>query len=200
MIVWQTFSFKSRAKSAKMAESEYFEIGCKKTAFWENLKFMNLIFGIFGKKLILKHFMYRTIPKSCVLGVFWTIQYVSEVYFIRRSLLLTLLTSLYGYNDFGCIYILLTLKNKKQKFSIHQPLYFGGMFLNGTISPDFCKKPRNFHFDLNSVFSLSYKISFADLRSLFTERITYSLFLQPYVPWLILLYSAISLIRGQKTN
>ncbi len=25
---------------------------------------MSLIFGIFGKKLILKHFMHRTIPKS----------------------------------------------------------------------------------------------------------------------------------------
>ncbi len=46
------------------------------------------------------------------------------------------------------------------------------MFLNG-ISFDFCKKPRNVHCDLNSVFSLSYKISFADLWSLFMERITY---------------------------
>ncbi len=46
------------------------------------------------------------------------------------------------------------------------------MFLNG-ISLNFCKKPRNVHFDLNSVFSLSYKISFADLRSLFMERITF---------------------------
>ncbi len=46
------------------------------------------------------------------------------------------------------------------------------MFLNG-IALNFCKKPRNVHFDLNSVFSLSFKISFADLRSLFMERITY---------------------------
>ncbi len=40
---------------------------------------MNLIFGIFKKKLILKHFTRRTILKRCVLGVFWTAQYVSEV-------------------------------------------------------------------------------------------------------------------------
>ncbi len=45
------------------------------------------------------------------------------------------------------------------------------MFLNG-ISLSFCKKPRNVHFDLNSVFSLSCKINFADLWSLFMERIT----------------------------
>ncbi len=79
------------------------------------LKFMNLILRIFGKKLVLKHFMHRTIPKRCVLGVFWTAQYVSEVYFTRRRFLLTLLTSFYGYNAFRCIYILLTLKNKKTK-------------------------------------------------------------------------------------
>ncbi len=46
------------------------------------------------------------------------------------------------------------------------------MFLNG-ISLNFCKKPRNVHFDLNSVFLLSYKISFADLKSLFMELITH---------------------------
>ncbi len=79
------------------------------------LKFMNVIFGIFGKKFILKHFMHRTIPKRCVLGVFWPAQYVSEVYFTRRRLLLTLLTFFYGYIAFGCIYTLLTLKNKTKK-------------------------------------------------------------------------------------
>ncbi len=129
------------------------------------LKFMNLIFGIFVKKLILKHSMHKTIPKKCVLGVFWTAQYVSEVYFTWRRLL-TLLTSFYVYNAFGCIYILLTPKNKKKKNSFTN-LYFGVMFLND-ISLDFCKKPRNVHFDLNSVFSLSYKISFVDLRSRIT--------------------------------
>ncbi len=123
---------------------------------------MNLIFGIFGKKLISKYFMHRTIPKRSVLGVFWTAQYVSEVYFTWRRLLLTLLTSFYGYNSFGCIYILLTLKNKKQKIFVHQLFYFGNMFLNGT-SLDFCKKPRNVHFDLNSGFSLSCKINFPDM-------------------------------------
>ncbi len=35
------------------------------------------------------------------------------------------------------------------------------------------KKKRTVDFDWNSVFSLSYKISFADLRSLFMERITF---------------------------
>ncbi len=46
------------------------------------------------------------------------------------------------------------------------------MFLNGILL-DFCKEPRNVHFDQNSVFSLFYKISFADLWSLFMEPITY---------------------------
>ncbi len=133
------------------------------------LEFMNLIFWFFGKKLILKHFMHRTIPKRYVLGVFWTAQYVSEVYFTWRRLLLTLLTSFYGYNAFRCIYILLNSKTKQKILFINS--YFGDMFLNG-ISLDFCKKPKNVHFDLNSVFSLSCKISFGDLWSLFMERIT----------------------------
>ncbi len=52
-----------------MADLGYFENGCKKRLHFEEkiLKFMNLIFG---KKLILKHFMHRTIPKRCVPGVF----------------------------------------------------------------------------------------------------------------------------------
>ncbi len=81
---------------------------------------MNPIFGIFRKKLILKHFMHRTVPKWCVLGVFWTAQYVSEVYFTWRRLLLTLLTSFYGYNAFECIYILLTQK-QQQQINFHSP-------------------------------------------------------------------------------
>ncbi len=36
------------------------------------LEFVNLIFAIFEKKLILKHFLHRTIPKRYVLGVFLT--------------------------------------------------------------------------------------------------------------------------------
>ncbi len=46
------------------------------------------------------------------------------------------------------------------------------MFLNG-ISLNFGKKPRNIDFDPNSVFLLSNKISYADLWSLFLERITF---------------------------
>ncbi len=118
---------------------------------------------ISGKKLIVKHFMRRTVPKRCVLGVFWTIQYVSEVNFTWRRLLFTLVTSFYGY---------LYFTRSKTKKSV-QLLHFGDIFLNG-ISLDFCRNPRNVHFDLNSVFSLSYRISFADLCSLFMDRITYS--------------------------
>ncbi len=76
------------------------------------------------------------------------------------------------YNAFRCIYILLTLKNKNKKISVHQLLYFRDMFLNG-ICLNFCKKARNVHFDLNSVFSFFCKISFADLWSLFMEHITF---------------------------
>ncbi len=156
---------KSRPKSAKMADLGYFKIGCKKNCILrKTILFMNLILGIFRKKLILKHFMQRTIPKRCVLGVFWTAQYVSEVYFTWRRLLFKLLTSFYGYNAFRCIYILLTLKNKQKKFPFTNS-YFGDMFLNG-ISLNFCKIPRNVHFELKSVFSLSCKINFADLWSL----------------------------------
>ncbi len=144
-----------------MAELGYFEIGCKKLHFEKkDFKFMNLILRIFGNKLILKHFMDRTIPKMRFPGVSWTAQYVSKVYFTWRRLLLTLLTSFYGYNAFGCIYILLTLKNKKQKISLHQLLYFRDMFLNG-ISFDFCKKVHFdlilfFHFPVRPVTHLGY--------------------------------------------
>ncbi len=132
------FFFLNRPKSAKMTELGYFEIGCKKTAFWEKW-FWNLWiwFWDFGRKLIFKHFMHITIPKKCV-GVFWTAQYFSEVYFRWRKLLLTLLTSFYGCNAFGRIYILLTLKTKTKKISIYQLSYFRDMFLNG-IYLDFCK-------------------------------------------------------------
>ncbi len=67
----------------------------------------------------------------------------------------TLLTSFYGYNAFGCIYIWLTLKNKK--ISLYQLLYFRDMFLNG-ISLNFCKKPRNVHFDLILFFHFPVKL------------------------------------------
>ncbi len=117
---------------------------------------MNVIFGIFGKKLILKHLMHRTNSKKvCSRSVlnrpirFWGL--------LHRKLLLTPLTSFYGYNAFGCIYILLTLKNKKQKISLHQLLHFGDMFSNG-IFLDFCKKPRTVHFDLILFFHFPVKL------------------------------------------
>ncbi len=77
------------------------------------LKLINLIFGIFGKKLILKHFIHRTIPKRCVLGVFWTAQYVYEVNFTYRRLFTPLK---YGYNAFGCVFIFNSHSKQKQKF------------------------------------------------------------------------------------
>ncbi len=97
-----------------MVELGYFEI----ELHFEKNDFEIYEPDFWGKK-ILKHFMHRTIPKRCVLGVFRTAQYVSEVYFTWRRLFLTLLTYFYGYNAFGCIYILLTLKNKT-KISIYQ--------------------------------------------------------------------------------
>ncbi len=123
------FFEKSRPKNAKMAELGYFEIGCRKTAFWEKW-FWNLwtLFLGFLWKINLKHFMHWTIPKRCVLGVFRTAQYISEVYFIWRKLLFTLLTS-YGYNAFGCIYILFTLKKKKENNFLSPTLIFWGYVL-----------------------------------------------------------------------
>ncbi len=78
---------------------------------------MNLMFGVFGKKLILKHFMHRTIPKKCVLGVFWTAEYVSEVYFTWRRLLLTLLISFMGVTPLGVFIFYSHSKTKKFPFS-----------------------------------------------------------------------------------
>ncbi len=127
-------------------------------------------FGDFWEKINFETFYAQKYSQKVCSKSILNAQYVYEVYFTWRRPLLTLLTFFYGYNAFGCIYILLILKNKT-KISVHQLLYFGDMFLNG-ISLDFCKKPRNVHFDLNSVFSPSYKISFADLRSVFMERIT----------------------------
>ncbi len=76
---------------------------------------MNLIFG---KKLILKYFMHRTIPKKCVL------EYFEPPNTFLRSILLEeapsyILTSFYRYNVFGCIYILLTHTKKTKIF--HSP-------------------------------------------------------------------------------
>ncbi len=118
---------------------------------------------VFLKKSLQKSVLVQTNPYE------W--EQCSEVYFTWRGLPLTLLTFFYGYNAFGYICILFILKNKT--ISIHQLLYFGDMILNG-ISFDFCRKPRKVDFDLNSTFSLSYKISFADLRPLFMERIKFS--------------------------
>ncbi len=158
MNVWQRLK-RNRPKSAKMAELEYSEIGCKKNCILRKtiLKFMNLIFGTFRKKLILKHFMRRIIPKMCVLGVFWTAQYVSEVYFTWRRLLTTLLTSFYGYNAFGCICILLTFKKQNKKISVHQLLYFG--ICSWMVFLLISAKNQ----ETLIIFSIFYKISFAGL-------------------------------------
>ncbi len=159
MILWRTWKKKSWPKSAKVADLGYFETDCEKTVFEKN------DFEIYEPNF---WDMHGTIPKRCVLGVFWTAQYVFDIYFTWRRLLLTLLTSFYRYNAFRCIYILFALRNRKKNFRF----FFWDLFLNG-ISLDFCKNPRNIHFDLNSTFSLSYKISFADVRSLFMKCVPY---------------------------
>ncbi len=69
------------------------------------------------------------------------------------------------------VFIFYSHSKIKIKNPVHQLLFFGDMFLS-SICLDFCKKPRNVYFDLDSVFSLSYKISFADLRPLLMEHIT----------------------------
>ncbi len=74
-----------------MAELGYFEIGCKKLHFEKNdFEIFETDFWDFWEKSILKHFLHRTIRERCVLGVFSTAQYVFEVYFIGRRLLLAL--------------------------------------------------------------------------------------------------------------
>ncbi len=71
-----------------------------------------------------------------------------------------------GINAFGCTFFAL-----KKKIFRSPTLTFWDMLLN-SISLSFCKKPRIVDFDMNSVFSLSYKIiSFVNLRYIFMERI-----------------------------
>ncbi len=63
---------KIRPKSVKMARVGYFEIGCKKLQFEKNdFEVYEPDFWDFWKRSILKHFIPRTIPKRCVLRVFW---------------------------------------------------------------------------------------------------------------------------------
>ncbi len=52
-------------------------------------------------------------------------RYQKKVLILLPSLLLTFLTSFYAYNAFEYIYILLTLKNKQKKISIHQLIFWG---------------------------------------------------------------------------
>ncbi len=82
-----------------MVELQYFETGCKENWILRKMtvKFIILIFGIFGKKFILKHYMHRNIPKGRVLGVLQPSPHESEVYFTWRRLFLTLLISFPAY-------------------------------------------------------------------------------------------------------
>ncbi len=135
---------------------------------------MHLVLGIFGKQLIVKLFMHRTLPKRCVLLVFWTAQYISEVYFTWGRLLLTLWHLFMGITPLGVFLFYSHSKTKQKKC----------LFTNSSIL-EICswmvfllicaKKPRNGDFDVNFIFSLSYKISFADLTSLLMECITYTI-------------------------
>ncbi len=65
-------------------------------------------------------------------------------------------------------------KTKRENFPFTNP-YILGVCSWMIFLPISAKKSRNGHIDLNSVLSLSYKISFADLRSLFMEHITNNL-------------------------
>ncbi len=122
------------------------------------LKFMNLIFGISEEKINFETFYGQNYSqKVCSRSTlnhpirFW------GLFYTKKAPSHTL-TYFYGYNAFWCIHILLTLKNKK-KFCSPAVIFWGDMFSNVFLS-------------MNSVFLLSYKISFADLRSLFMEHIT----------------------------
>ncbi len=77
---------------------------------------MNLIFGTFGKKVILKHFMRRIVLKRCVLGVFWTAQYVSEVYFTWRRVPLSLWYLCMSITLLGVLVFNSYSKTKQKKF------------------------------------------------------------------------------------
>ncbi len=157
---------KSRPKRTKMAELRYFEIGCKKLHFektdfeiyetdfwdfWDKINFETFYVQNYSQKVCSRSILNHKTP-------FWGLFYTKKALFLHLCHLFMGITS-------SGVFIFYLHSTTKTKISIHQLLYFGDMFLNG-ISLDGCKKPRNGHFDLNSVFSLSYKISFADLRSL----------------------------------
>ncbi len=71
------------------------------------------------------------------------------------------------------VFIFYSLKNKERKFPFTNSYILGICSWMEFPSVSAKKKTGNVHFDLNSVFSLSYKISFADTRSLLMEYITY---------------------------
>ncbi len=66
-------------------------------------------------------------------------------------------------SQFGFLYII-THTQKQKKFLFTNSYIL--VICSWMISLSSCKKPRSVDFELNSVVSLSYKISFADLRSL----------------------------------
>ncbi len=143
----------------------YFEIGVKKLQFEKND--FEIYEPDFWEKI-----NFETCAELFPKGVFQ--EYFEPLYMFLMSILHEEGSFLHFWHLFTSIMpfgVFIFYWHSQKKKSIHQLLYFGDMFLNG-ISLDLCKKPRNIHFDLNSVFSLSYKISFVDLSSLFMERIT----------------------------
>ncbi len=115
------------------------KLDVKKPHFQENdFEIYEPNFWDFWEKINFETFYAQNYSQKVCSRSILNVQYVSKVYFTRRMLLVTLLTSFYRYNAFGCVYILLTLKNEKQKISLHQFLYSGDMFSNG-ISLDFCR-------------------------------------------------------------
>ncbi len=104
---------KSKLKGTKMAELQYFETGCEENCILRKstLKFIILIFGIFKRKCILKHYMRRNISSRSVIGVLYAVQHVSEVYFTWRRLLITVLIFFYAFNaSVNFLHFTLTLK------------------------------------------------------------------------------------------
>ncbi len=128
---WWTFLKKSRPKSAKMAELRYFEIDCKKLHFekndfeiyepdfWEKINFEIFYAQNYYQKMCSRSILNRPIR-------FWSLFYMKKG-------LLTLLTSFYGFNAFGCIYI--------NMFYVFALAYHSTGFLWPTIQffPPFCE-------------------------------------------------------------
>ncbi len=154
-----------------MVELQYFETGCKENYILRKttVKFIILIFRIFGEKFILKHYMHRNIPKRRVLKVLWTAPYESEVYFTWRRLLLTLLIYFHAYKaSVNFLYFTHTLKLKKILFTVHI-LIFWGYVLKWCFS-HFCKKTKIANFEINFAFLFSCKIRLAGLTRQYTRQ------------------------------